>query len=413
MRVHSVFNKKAVFNKKISVGLRRALIVLPLFVIASCGGGSGDTPVPTSTSVEFSQSAKLIANAANIMQGGYAQLATSTAALESSVGAYCATVTGGNVGGATERTAAQAAFKTAMGDVQRSSLHLLGPALTGNQMLQLYSWPTTDHCRIDQKLAENKPALNTAVNQRGMDALEYLLFVAPDASHVCPDGALPVQALADFNALSAADKQARRCAFMQPVVTDVVASANILANAWDVNLGNYVGTMIATTNVSTTLNEVTDAMYFFREKLREFKLDRPLGGNLTNTTPSCGLGNLCPADVESPYARISIENIRANALAFQTLYLGGVDATAIGFDDWLREVGKGTLADRLNTEITTVLTRIDEMGTATLFDTINGGNTIPANALLDAVMVVSKTLRDNTLPALGLSVPQGLASDTD
>lgn len=407
MHRHPVYTGKRPFE------LRQLLILLPLFVIASCGGGGGDTPPPPTTpTTGFSKSAELIGNAAGIMRDSAAQLDTRVAALDTSVIAYCDTVTVGSAGDATKRTEAQDAFKAAMNDLQRSSMHALGPALADDRMKQLYSWPTTSHCGIDQKLAVNDMALNLAVNRRGMDALEYLLFVEPNAGHACPAGAQPIVELTAFNALSNADRQARRCAFMLPVAADAAASAQTLADAWDPAMGNYVATMTGTTNAQQTLNEVTDAMYFFREVVREFKLDRPLNGLLTNRPPSCGSGNLCPQDVESFFARISKGNIRSNVLAFQELYWGGSSTAAVGFDDWLREAqGNSVLADRLDTEIQTVLTGLDDMS-GTLFDTISSDPN-PVNALLAATHVVSQTLRHDMFPALGLKVPQGLVSDTD
>ncbi len=403
-------SKKTAFNRKNPVSLRQplqALLLLPLFVVASCGGGGDGGTTTTNTSTEFTKSAELIASSADIMKEGFDRLNISVVALNTSVKAYCTSPVD-----TTKRTAAQAAFKTAMSDLQHSMQHQLGPALDNDAMLKLYSWPTSSTCGIDQDLAKNDTALNVAVNKRGIDALEYLLFVAPATGHSCPAGAEPVAELAAFNALSENDREASRCAFMLPLAADVAVSAQALVTAW----GTHVDTMKATTNVKTTLNEITDAMYFLREDLRGFKLDRPLGGEMTQTQPSCGVigSGICQADLESPHARVTKENIRTNVLAFKQLYFGGDGgAASVGFDDWLREVGKADVADRMSAEIEIVLTKLNAIN-GSLFDAISSGGDINAvNALLAAVDVVSETLRIDMLPALGLNVPAGLASDTD
>ncbi len=418
MQLYPVLNKQHPLKQASKALASKALVVvLPLFVLASCGGGGDSTGGGGATFKEFSQSSTQIANVASIMNDGYAQLNTSVAALNASVIDYCADAA--SIADAAKRTAAQDAFKVAMNDVQHSLLHgvgifAFGPAAHQERGMEvLYSWPTINNCEIDRNLAQNKTALNLALNQKGVDALEYLLFVEEDAGHSCPMGATPVTDLATFKALPPADQQALRCAYMLPVAADAVVTAQRLADDWNPAIGNYVETMTSNPNIQSTMNDITDVMYYLREDFREFKLDSPLGGGLTNTKPvSCDLGTLCPQDVESPTALVSKENLRANILSFQQLYWGGSDRTAVGFDDWLSEVqGDSVLAGRMDVEIQAILTALDAID-GTWFDAINNDNN-DANAVLDAVDVVSDSLRFDMLPALALSVPTAKASDTD
>lgn len=390
--------------------LTTTIACLLLLALVACGG-SGDTTSSDDSdepdeggSSNFDQKG-LISNVADIMTAGFSQLDQSAAALVTRVDTYC-----GALGTAEEqagRDAAQAAFKVMMNDLQHSLLHSVGPALDQDRMLQLYSWPLTSACQIDQKLARNQLTLNNAVDKRGIDALEYLLFVDPAADDSCPADLVPVPAdlLDNFNALSAAEKQARRCAFMQPVATDAAASTKILADAWDVNQGGFAATLKGTSNPSETLNTITDAMFYFEEVVKENKLDAPLGGGVTNTAPTCGAGQPCPEDLESPHARISKENVQANVLAFQALYQAG-------FDDWLKAEGKETLATRFGADIQAVIDGLDGIS-GSMFDTI--GNDIESlNALLlGPVQDVSKALRAEILTPLGLRLPKGSESDTD
>lgn len=425
MYTYPVFNKKRPFKK-----LSRALIVLPFFVIAACGGSDDDETPPPSGDTEFSQSTVLVANVAEIMRAGYADLNTSVSALNTSVIAYCNTVTDTDVGNSALHTTAQTAFNAAMSDVQHSIMHGFGtqgqgPALSISRGMQvLYSWPLTNSCQIDTRLADDNPLANVATaaaNLRGMDALEYLLYSSPGDSHSCSTSTAPLNA---FNALPDAQKQLRRCNYMKNVAADAVVTAETLADAWDPAIGNYVATMTATTNVKTTLNKVTDAMYYLREDLREFKLGRPLNGNVGARPTSCDNtigGNVCPQDVESFYApnsgaRISSDNIRANVLSFRQLYRGGDDGTAsVGFDDWLVEVGKPDVATQFTAEIEDVLSKLDVIDATgvSLYAAIGGSDVGSVNNLLTAVDIASQTLRNDVIPAMGLSIPAGLVSDTD
>jgi hypothetical protein len=155
-------------------------------------------------------------------------------------------------------------------------------------------------------------------------------------------------------------------------------------------------------------------MFYFEEVVKENKLDAPLGGGITNTTPSCGAGQPCPQDVESPHARISKENLIANMLSFQTLYYGGEvgDSAAKGFDDWLQAKDKTVLSKNFGDDIQAVIDGLKGIDGA-LFDAVN--NDIDSiNALVQGPLQdVSKALRFEVMPALGLSLPKGSESDTD
>ena len=383
--------------------------------LTACGGG--DSSEDDNNEPPFNNGIDqraLLTSYASIMRQGFATLGDSVDALETSVIAYCDSL--GSAGEPSARTAAQDAFKSAMSDVQYSLLHSVGPSLEQDRMVQLYSWPLTSSCQIDLKLANNLTELNVAVNKRGLDALEYLLFVAPDANHSCPASTIPSppDLLDNFDALSADQKQARRCDFMRNVVDDAAASAQILADAWDPAIGDYGTTLINAASPAEALNEVTDAMFYFEKLVKENKLDQPLGGLVTNTTPSCGSGQPCPQDVESPHARISKENLRVNMIAFQELYHGGApdDTNGLGLDDWLIEEGETVLATDFGHDIQAVIDGLDNLN-GTLFDAISNNLDALNTLLLGPVQDVSIPLRSNILQALGLSLPQGSESDTD
>jgi len=391
------------------------LIVLLLAGLTACGSDSSDSPADEGddTPASFDHGA-LLENYAAIMQAGFSATGNSVGALDTSIVAYCDAL--GEAEEQNLREQAQTAFKAAMNDVQHSLLHGVGPALELDRLVQLYSWPLSSTCQIDLKLANDLPELNVAVNKRGLDALEYLLFVDPAMNHSCPDSTVPnpPDLLDNFDALDASEKQTRRCEFMRNVSADAVASAEMLANAWDPNGGNYGATLIGAENPVEALNSVTDAMFYFEKTLKENKLDQPLGGTATNTLPTCGAGQPCPQDVEAPHARISKENLRANVVAFQALYLGGdaADAEAQGFDDWLVAVGEETLATNFAQDIQAVIDAIDGIE-GSLYDAIENDIASVNALLLGPVQDVSQPLRANILQALGLQLPKGSESDTD
>jgi len=402
---------------------RLGMVALLAIGVASCGGDSNDDDNGGGGGESnFTDHAALIANSANIMGAGFAQLATSTTALQTSINAYCADAA--SIADAANRTAAQDAFKTAMNDVQHSVMHKIGPAEDAiNGIRIVYSWPLTSSCRVDTKLSEGLVAggevlpPGNPINRRGMDALEYLLFVDSAAMHSCD----PTTAGADlvaFDALSAEAKQARRCGYMKHTIVDVVAVADTLKTAWASPVSAITGT---NSDPLVTLNDITDAMYYLADEGKEDKLDQPMGGGRTQTTPSCGLGVPCPADVESPNAKLSFDNLRANTLAFQNLYFGGASADKannVGFDDWMEAVdGNRVAADKMGSDIEAVLAGLDSLqndtNCATLYHSITHCSTQLQTFFDGPFQDVTQGFRDNVLPNLGLRRPQGSLADVD
>ncbi len=390
---------------RIQNSLNKSILLASLYMLVSCGGGTSGGSIDDDVNENTTDQRKIITDVGEIMQTGFLKLGTSITSLNTKVVDYCDAL--GTSEEQANRLVAQDSFKTAMSDLQASLLHSVGPSLEQDRMLQLYSWPLSSPCQIDLKLANSLPSLNIAVNKRGLDALEYLLFVEPNANNSCPSSTTPVPAdlLDNFDALNTAEKQQRRCNFMIPVAADAQASAMILADAWDNSKGNYLNTLTETSNTKETLNRITDAMFYFEEVVKENKLDAPLGGAVTNASSICGLGNLCPEAVESPHARTSKENVRANMLAFQALYLAG-------FDGWLKDEGKDVLAQSFGGSIQAVIDDIGGIG-GDFHDAVTNDTTLMNNLLNGSVQDVSRALRFDVLLALGLDLPAGSQSDTD
>lgn len=402
-----------------------SLVILLALGSVSCDRNSVDNNSGSNYVSKFTKHQQLIENSADIMYAGYGQLATATITLKSSIYEYCANTT--SIASSTKRQAAQNAFKAAMPVLQHSLSHSakeqgLGPALDGERGIEVvYSWPLTSSCNIDFKLAENNANPGHAINRRGMDALEYLLFVDPNSNHTCDSTEIQLET---FNALSEAVKQLRRCNYMKAVIADVVITTNKIKERWDPADGDFLGTMKNShLDVLVTLNNIADAMYYLADVGKEDKLDQPMGGGRTGTTPSCGTDAVCPADVESPNAKISLDNLIANTVSFQELYYGGSPAnkaTNVGFDDWLiAEEGNNTLAEKLGTDITTVLSDLNLLKThcTSLYmatSTVTSDCFTRLEEFYDGPFQnMTQSWRDDVLPILKLQPPQGSLNDAD
>jgi predicted lipoprotein len=396
--------------------------ILGLFILgtASCGGGTGsDDSSENENGSKFTEKTALINNLADIMNNGYAQLDSSTRAFKTSVDAYCADAT--SIADTAKRDAAQAAFKAAMSDVQKVLLfgakgQGIGPGVTSElrNMEVVYSWPLSDRCEIDKEVAKNSTTVKMPVNKRGMDAMEYLLFVDPSENHSCPTATTSLTA---FNDSTEANKQLARCGYMKAVVDDLTTTTASLKNAW---ASSFKASMKASTDQKATLNKVTDGMYYLADVGKEEKIDRPMGGGRTNTPPSCGAGNVCPQDVEAFYSKTSFEHLITNTESFQTLFFGGPvadKATNIGFDDWIiAKDGNSTFADTMASNIADTLTKLKDFKTnGTLQDCVVDETCKQEleNFYNGSFADVTRGLRDTMLPKLNLNRPQKSTADAD
>ena len=386
--------------------------------IVSCGGGGNKGSDGGNSN--FTKHAELISNSADIMNAGYIKLASSTFSLKSKIDEYCADAT--SIADQTKRAAAQASFKIAMNDVQYSLQHSaksqgIGPALDIERGIEvIYSWPLTSSCRVDGLLAINTLEPGLPINRRGLDVIEYLLFVDPSSNHSCTSEEAQLTA---FNALSTDEKQLRRCGYMKNAIVDVVTSVNEIKDGWDPAIGDHLGEM-KNSNIDAlvTLNKVSDAMYYIADVGKEDKLDQPMGGGRTNTTPSCGVGVICPADVESPNSNLSLDNLIANVKSFQELYFGGSvanKATNIGFDDWLEAEGATAASTKMANDIEQALTELNQLKTdcSTLQNAIVNCKTQLEDFFDGSFQGLTRGFRDGVLPKLGLQPPQSSLTDAD
>ncbi|PID61354.1 MAG: hypothetical protein CSB44_07480 [Gammaproteobacteria bacterium] len=400
----------------------RSFFILSVLLLAACGGSDSNDTAAGNTDGSGSAGgngdatiqAGILESVAQNLPARYAEMSSRVADLQTAIGGYCESA---------ERVSnhaaviapAQSAFAEAMETVQQNLLFQFGPALVDDRMAQLYSWPLSSSCQIDQKLAENETALSASVDRRGLDALGYLLHVAPDDGHSCDDGSETSNPqLAAFDALSADDRQARRCEYMQAVAADASDSARILADAWSVDGGNYGAELVQAGQANANLNAISDALFYLEEVVKENKLDAPLGGGVTNTAPSCGLGQLCPDDVEAPWSRLSKSYVVDNLKGFGILFRGGSEdpATAIGFDDWLADVDEAALAERMLDDVDDAIARLEAIDDS-LYDAIGNQTTQVNEVLQGPVQNLGQTLKTEFVRALGLDLPAGSASDTD
>ncbi|MCF6435071.1 imelysin family protein [Pseudoalteromonas sp. MMG022] len=305
----------------------------------------------------FDQKALLVNLTDNVITPTFEAFADKAQSLPSQIKAYCDLETAYDPSMQDDaakqaldaaKQVSQDAWREAMISWQHAELMIVGPLLDNDKALRndIYSWPQASTCSVDQDVVffEQGNVNGTAYNirnrsdkRKGLDALEYLLF-NENQDYSCSAIAAG-DILDDWNTRSEQLRKVARCNFAVEVASDLSHSAQTLINHWNGEQGysqvlkNAGEPGNKFTTQTKAINEISDALFYMTEELKDYKLATPLG----LFANSCGL-EACPQEVESVYAKHSIENIKANIEVFEKLFLGGSsESNSTGFDDFLDE----------------------------------------------------------------------------
>lgn len=328
-----------------------------------------------------------------------------------------------STGGAAELDAARAAWRAAIDVWQRLEMVQLGPAglltvtLGGRGLRdEIDAWPLLSRCGIDQRTVngvyENDAMLRTdRVDVRGLAALEYLLFY--EAGDNGCSATSEINTSGSWAALGDAEVQRRRLVYAHTAARIVHARATELRNAWEPTGENFLGALSTAGAGSTVyssaqlgLNAISDALVYLYKEVVDYKLGIPAGLRLECTAEAC------PEQVESRWARASLDHLRANLTAFQSAYLGAPAGTdAPGFDDLLRSIGAEALDTRIQGEIAAAFTALEAveapLEVAVLTDHAD------VVALHDALRTLADSFRIEVVTLLDLQPSMRIEGDND
>lgn len=240
--------------------------------------------------------------------------------------------------------------------IQRSEMHTLGPVLENSGALlnriNSYNGSELSLCGIDQAvvLASQDDNFDIAArtnNQRGVTALEYLLF-DNRLTHHCPS---QIPETVGWNERSALERRQLRCAYAQSIAADIDNTARELLQAWAIDGENYRLRFINPNNIEDNLSALSDALFFLDVDVKDRKLGIPTGINDDGCSEFA-----CSDAVESPYAEASLSHIRHNLESFAAMLTGG---EGLGFDDIIRFAGVDQLNNRMLSTVDEAILLID------------------------------------------------------
>ncbi len=264
----------------------------------------------------------------NVILATYVDFEAKAEAVETAASTYADSLD------AADRQAVQDAWNEAMQVWQRAEMFQIGPAgamgaVVGGEDLrdQIYSWPITNACRVDQELVEQNYTEADAfasepVNVRGLDALEYLLFYDGTDNACAPNSTINTDG--SWSALDEAELEKRRAEYAHTLAIDLTRRATALREAWEPQGGNFLAELStagagseAYATSQEALNAVSDAMFYLDKEVKDMKLAHPTG------LSDC-VDEVCPDKRESLRANRSLDNVRQNLIGFQQLFLGGL-----------------------------------------------------------------------------------------
>jgi uncharacterized protein len=366
--------------------------------------------------------AKLIESSGNCAMSHYCRFSVHAQTLRDAARALAAERSDRTIG------AARSAWIAAIASWQESEVFNFGPAgpsgasgTPGGQDLRnlIYSWPLQARCKVDEQTVSrfyatpgfSGPPTTSLVNGRSLAAIEYLLFY--DAADNGCNQFSEINARGTWRAIPLDELFTRKAEYAASAAEDVLASAVRLVNAWEPGKHDFRGQLLSAGAGSSVfpseqqaLNAINVGLFYLEKQLKDDKLGTPMG--LSEDCPAM----TCPDRLESRYARISTDHLRANLRGFRRLFQGcGENNAGIGFDDWLREVGNADLADRMLAALDhaeAAVTALDpplEQSLTAYPDRVR--------AMYDAIKGVSDPLKSELISVLNLEVPGPSQGDND
>lgn len=404
--------------------------LLAASVLAGCtgGGSGGDSGAAPSVQVGSFDYFEMFVNLAdNLIVPGYTKLqqqAQQMAGTSGTVASYCAAI--GDANETAARDKARQSWRDAMAQLQRVNVHQIGPVTDNNNALQQRlitpAESRVSYCGIDQSVvlaqADGFDLASRLPNQKGMYAIEYLLF-NDDLTHNCP---VQIVETRNWNELNESQRRKQRCEHAARLVDDVAAAAGEAATAWRTDGGNYRATFAHPDNRATILKELSDALFYVELNVKDDKLGPPLG--LHNSCNRVA----CPDRVKSPFSKNALANIDSNMAGFEAVFTGGA---GLGLDDLINSANLPSVTARINTEVAEFRTYLASIQQPLLDQTqamlISGDKTDCVNSAANPDTVrsqsacsafgylkrVTDTLRTDFVTALNVDLPDRAQSDND
>jgi uncharacterized protein len=314
------------------------------------------------------------------------------------------------------KSAAQIQWKSTMNVWQQLEVMQVGPAgsslkfIAGQDLRdEIYSWPTINACRIDQKTAdmswqESNYFEDNLVNAYGLDAIEHLLFGGSDS--ICPSQVNPI-ANGSWAELGPDGVERNRVQFALVLVEDIKTQIDSLQDLWADDGGDFSNQLTVSDDASPyesreqALNQVYNALFYLETSTKDKKLAIPLGYT------EC-VDDVCLDSLEGMVSERSLDSIVANIEGFKLLFTGG---EGTGFDDVLTDLGHGDLTTQILTDVDTTIALAQDFEEPLKTALVNDYERV--EAFYDSLSLVTTALKVDMATILHVEIPQEASGDND
>jgi hypothetical protein len=226
------------------------------------------------------------------------------------------------------------------------------------------------------------------------------LFFEGEAS-ACAESSSTAQTLAS---LSSDELAGRKREYARALAANVLELAQGLSHTWSPSGDDFRELFVSASGYpdeQEAMNVLAWALMYIDKELKDWKLGVPLGYavNAPVSEPEAGL------------AGIGTEILRGNLRGFRALFEGcGADGEGLGFDDWLKSAGHGSLASDILSAWQSAQLAVDSLGP------LHQASNAELDATYQAVRELTLLLKSELIgpgSVLNLELPQSLASDTD
>ncbi|MBK6460311.1 MAG: hypothetical protein IPF92_04785 [Myxococcales bacterium] len=307
------------------------------------------------------------------------------------------------------RALAQLAYRQAMAAWSGVELFQFGPVAEKvtdkyhGRGLRAYvhPWPDTSRCQVETQIAGRGYAQGFDLvfpSARGLFAIEYALHY-PGRDTSCTPSSTGAAAWA---ALSPDALAKAKGDYAVAVARDVSTRAAALHAVWTPTGESFKAKLLAADGYGSeqeALNVVAWSLLYPELQVKDLKLGSYAGFQTAPPIP------------ESPFARLDVENVRANLRGFRSLFMGcGPEGEGLGFDDWLVAVGDPGLARDLAAHFATALAAADAFPP---FQQATEAQFVDFYLKVRPLANLLKTNFFGSASSLNLKLPASAASDTD
>lgn len=301
----------------------------------------------------------------------------------------------------------------------------IGPLTENNDQLrdEITSYPYFNACAVDRHVAgwaNNNPPKRILYNQKGLMALDYLIF-NPSMETKCPNQNHPD--LQHWSTLSFEQKRLYRCTWAKEISKDLSVQTSKLNQRWS----NYETEFLSKFNnrPDREVFNLLVASLFRIEFLKDVKI-----GNAFGIYKECKDDiHRCPEYIEFPHSDITFEAIESNLKAFSLLFFGSNSPLEIksGFAVTLNKQGLNSLVKRTQDSLSNAQLTLSNLKANGSFNQIRQ-NLITNNdrcenfdpykfdsvcSLFHWITDLAKITKQDLLLALSLSAPVQHQGDND